>query len=202
MTFATIRNEIITEVGGDTSDTSLQTLILGFIKSTLRRFPRHTRSRFLNTTKFVTLASGSSSATLPSGFIREQAVYYVDNGGRIDIPKLSFDDFNRQFNSISVSEPTGYRIIGSTIEFLTSADKAYTIYLECSAEIDDIAAGDSFTGDSSIVEILKDGAKHYYYDYEEDDPKASEKLGLFKVGLDKLESDFLNDELPDYISET
>jgi hypothetical protein len=198
--FSTIRDEIITEVGGDTSDSTLQTLVLGFIKSALRRFPRHTRSRFLLATKSVTLSAGSYYAALPSGFIRELAVFYLSGGGRKDIPKT--DDYNEQFNSTSLTPPSGYRIFGSNIEFVHSADQSYTIYIECSAEIDDVVAGDSFTGDSSIVEILKDGAKHYYFDYSEDSPRASEKLGLFKAGLDKLEIDFLSDELPGYIEES
>jgi hypothetical protein len=198
--FSTIRDEIITEVGGDTSDSTLQTLVLGFIKSALRRFPRHTRSRFLLATKSVTLSAGSYYAALPAGFIRELAVYYLSDGGRKDIPKT--DNYNEQFNSTTTSAPSGYRIFGSNIEFLHSADQTYTIYIECSAEIDDVVAGDSFTGDSSIVEILKDGAKSYYFDYSEDYPKASEKLGMFKAGLDKLEVDFLSDELPDYIEES
>jgi len=199
--FSAIRDEIITEVGADTSDTTLQTLILGFKKSALRRFPRHTRSRFLLATKSVTLSAGSYYAALPAGFIRELAVYHLESGSKESIPKLSSIDFNEEFNSTSTGGPAGYRIFGSNIEFTLSADKQYTIYIECSAEIDDVVAGDSFTGDSSIVEILKDGAKSYYFDYAEDYPKASEKLGLFKIGLDKLESDFLNDELPDYITE-
>jgi hypothetical protein len=200
MLFSAIRDEIITEVGGDTSDSTLQTLVLGFIKSALRRFPRHTRSRFLLATKSVTLSAGSYYAALPAGFIRELAVFYLSGGGRKDIPKV--DDYNEQFNSTSLTPPSGYRIFGSNIEFTHSADQSYTIYIECSAEIDDVIAGDSFTGDSSIVEILKDGAKSYYFDYSEDYPKASEKLGMFKAGLDKLEIDFLSDELPGYIEES
>ena len=202
MLFSTIRDEIITEVGGDTSDSTLQTLVLGFIKSALRRFPRNTRSRFLLATKSVTLSAGSYYAALPSGFIRETEVYRLVSGSRENIPKLSAPDFNEEFNSTSTGEPNGYRIIGSNIEFARSADQSYTIYIECSSEIDDVVAGDSFTGDSSIVEILKDGAKHYYFDYSEDSPRASEKLGMFKAGLDKLEIDFLSDELPGYIEES
>ena len=202
MLFSTIVTEILKECGCDATETDLQTLVLGFIKSALRRFPRHTRSRFLLATKSVTLSAGSYYAALPTGFIRELAVYRLDNGARENIPKLSAPDFNEEFNSTSTGEPNGYRIIGSNIEFTRSADQSYTIYIECSSEIDDVVAGDSFTGDSSIVEILKDGAKHYYFDYSEDSPRASEKLGMFKAGLDKLEIDFLSDELPGYIEES
>jgi len=203
MLYSAIVTEIINEVGGDSSDTTLSTLVLGFVKSALRRFPRHTRSRFLYTAKSVTLAQAATSATLPTGFVRERAVYYVDDGNRVDIEKLSFDDFNSQYNSSASGTPqNGYRIIGNAIEFLRAADKAYTIYIECLQEIDDIESTDTFPGDSSIVEILKDGAKYYYYDYEEDEKRCMDKLALFKAGLDKLDADFLSDDIPDHINES
>ena len=200
--YSAIRDEIIVEIGGDVNDNILSTNIFSFIKSALRRFPRHTRSRFLFTTKTASLTTGNYSVSLPSGFIRERSVYYIDSGARIYIEKLSFDDFNEQFNSTATGSPqSGYRIIGSTMEFLRSADTNYTIYIECLKEIDSVETTDTFSGDSSVIEILKDGAKYYYYDYEEDDKRAGDKLALFKAGLDKLESDFLSDEIPSHIGE-
>ena len=202
MLVSAIVTEILEETGGDTSDTGLAAKVFGFIKSALRRFPIYTRGRFLIGTKTVTLSSGSYSATLPSGFIRERAVYYLEDGNRKDIDKISFGDFNSQFNSNSSGAPNGYRIIGSSIEFLKSADANYTIYIECFQEIDGVALTDTFSGDSSVIEILKDGAKHYYYKYTEDPIEARESLSLFKSGLDSLDGLFVVDELPDYVEES
>jgi hypothetical protein len=201
MLISDIVTELITETGGDTSDTSLATLFLGFLKSTLRRLPRHTRTRYLYATKTSTLSSGSYYVSLPTGFIRERDVYYIDSGSRVDIPQLSFDEFNEQFNSTSTGGPQGYRIVGNTVEFLRTADKDYTIYFECTQEIDNISVSDTVTWDSSVTEIVKDGAKYYYFDYEEDSPRATEKLTLFTAGLQKLETDFMSDEIPNYIEE-
>lgn len=204
MLISTMITEIISETGGDTSDTTLQTLIYGFIKSAMRRLPRHTRTRLLIDTSYATLSSGSHYIyPLPSDFIKERYVYYINNGNRINIPKLSFDDFNSQFNSTATGSPqSGYRIIGDKVEFLRSADQDYVIYIEYFKSVDEIATTDGFFGSSDMIEIVKDGAKYYYFDYEEDDKKATEKLALFKAGLDKLEADYLSDEIPDYVEES
>jgi len=204
MLFSVIRDEIITEVGGSTSDSGLQTLIFGFMKSALRRFPRHTRSRILIDIAYATLSQGEQTLPVPSDFVRERQVYYLDsNNKRVEIDKLSFDEFNEQYNagSGSQSKPKGYRIYGSTIEFIHQADGTYTVYLEYYKSVDDIETTDDFFASSDVIEIAKDGAKYYYFDYEENYPKAAEKLGLFKAGLDKLEVDFLSDELPEYVQE-
>lgn len=202
MLFSAIVTEIIKETGGDINDTDLQTLIFGFLKSALRRFPRHTRSRFILSTKSASLSSGNYSITLPTGFIRERSVYYIDEGERKTIDITSFDQFNELFSSTSTGSPKEYRIIGSTMEFTRSADKAYTIYIEGSYEIDDVLVTDTFIGDSSVVEILKDGTKYIYFsDYQEDQTKGAEKLSLFNSGLQQLESSFIEDELPDYVEE-
>ena len=202
MLISEIRDEIISEVGQDTSDTTLAALIFGFIKSALRRFPRHTKTRLLLDTSYATLSSGANYLTIPTYFIQERAVYYINNGNRKDIPKLSFDDFNEQFNSTSTTKPTGYRIVGNVIEFLHKADKDYVIYVEHFKEVDNVALGDGFFGDTSMVEILKDGVKYYYYKYAEDPNEASSWLVLFKAGLDELESDFISDEIGSHIEES
>ena len=203
MLISDIIDELITEVGGDTSDTALSTKMLGFFKSALRRFPRHTRTRLLLDTSSSALAVGTNYITpMPNDFIKERAVYYTESGNRIDIPKISFDDFNDQYNSNSSNAPQGYRIVGAKMEFLNNADREYTIYVEYFKSVDDIAAGDTFFGSSDMIEIAKDGAKYYYYSYEEDSPMAASSLALLKAGLDKLETDFLNDEIPNYIEES
>lgn len=196
-----IRDEVIVEVGGDVSDSALQSKIFQFIKTALRRFPRHTKTRLLIDTYYATLESGEYYLTTPPYFIQERVVYYIDNGKRKEISKLPFDDFNEQFDSTSTSEPNGYRIIGNVIEFLHPADKDYVIYVEFFKEIDDVNLTNKFFGDTSMIEILKDGVKYYYFQYTEDDARANAQLTLFKIGLDVLENSYIVEELPDYIQE-
>jgi len=203
MLISTIRDEIITEVGGDTSDTGLATNVLQFINSALRRFPLWTRSRFLYTTKSGTLTSGQYSLTLPSGIVNEREVYFITEGNRLRIDKAPSNDyFNDAFNSTATGKPNFYRIIGQTVEFDRTADATYTIYFECSQEKDGLEATDTWTGDTTTVEVLKDGAKYYYYsDYVEDDEKGKQKLALFKNGLDELDSKYMATELGSHIDE-
>jgi len=69
-------------------------------------------------------------------------------------------------------------------------------------EVDNVALGDDFFGSTDILEILKDGIKATYYsDYQEDAAKGKEKLALFKVGLDTLDSKFMVKELGTHVTE-
>lgn len=202
MLISTIRDEIITEIGGDTSDTDLATKVLQFINSALRKFPLWTRSRFMFTTKSGTLSSGSNSITLPTGIVNERDVYYISSGNRMRIerpPSNSY--FNDALNTSATGAPNLYNIIGQTVYFDRTADQDYTIYFECVQEKDGVLAGDTFSADSMVTEVLKDGAKSYYYRYVEDDVPAKDYLQLFKNGLDELDSKYMASELGSHIDE-
>jgi hypothetical protein len=202
MLISTLRDEIITEIGGDTSDTAFATKILQFMNSALRRFPLWTRSRFMFTTKNGTLTSGQYSLTLPSGMVHERDVYYISEGNRMRIDKAPSNDyFNEAFNSSALGKPNLYRIIGQTVEFDRTADATYTIYFECVQEKDAVLAADTWTSDTSVAEVLKDGAKYYYYRYVEDDAAAGDFLSLFKNGLDELDYKYMSTELGSHIDE-
>jgi len=202
MLVSTIRDEIITEIGGDTTDSALATKVLGFINSALRKFPLWTRSVFMYTTKSGTLSSGGSSISLPTGAINIRDVYYITEGNRLRIERPPSNEyFNDALNTSTTGAPNFYRVIGQTMEFDRTADKAFTIYVECLQEKDGVLAGDTFTADSTVVEVLKDGAKSYYYRYVEDESSAKEFLTLFKNGMDELDAKYMSSELGTHIEE-
>jgi len=202
MLVSTIRDEIITEIGGDTTDSALATKVLQFMNSALRRFPLWTRSVFMYTTKSGTLSSGGSSISLPSGAINIRDVYYITEGNRLRIERPPSNEyFNDALNTSTTGAPNFYRVIGQTMEFDRTADKAFTIYVECLQEKDGVLAGDTWTGDTTTAEILKDGAKSYYYYYVEDIPSAKEFLTLFKNGMDELDAKYMSSELGTHIEE-
>jgi len=199
MIISDIINEVITEVGGDTSDTALQANMLIFAKGALRRFPLFSRDRLLIDTSYATLSG--TYLTTPTGFIREISLYYIDNGARRYIEKLSEKDFGSIVNTSSSGNPSYYRIVGNIIEFDKSCSDI-VIYVEHYKAIDEVTAGSTFPGDNQMIEILKDGMKSTYYtDYIEDMPKGDKKLALFKAGLDELESKHMMSEQGEYIDE-
>ncbi len=202
MVVSTVRDEIITEVGADTSDTALQTKVLGFMNSAMRKFPLWARSVFMYTTKTASLFSGGSSVTLPTGVLGIRDVYYLSDNNHVRIEKPPSNDyFNDATNTSTTGAPHFYRVVGQTVEFDRTADVAYTIYFECQQEKDALGAGDTVTFDTTVVEVWKDGAKSYYYRYVEDEPQAKDYLQLFKNGLDELDAKYMVSELGSHIDE-
>ena len=199
MIMSDLITEVITETGGDTSDTTLQSAKLIVAKGALRRFPLFSRDRLLIDTSYATM-SASNYLTVPTGFLREIAIYYLESGVKKYIEKLTESDFGAVANSTSSGNPLYYRIVGNVIEF----DKTTTllIYVEHYKTIDEVTASSTFPGDNSMIEILKDGIKATYYsDYVEDTAKGNAKFALFKAGLDELESKFMMLEQGNYINE-
>lgn len=201
MTITELRDEIIVDIGGDPDDTALEAKILAFIKNGLRRFPLWARSRLLLTTSYATLDTGEQDLNVPSDFLQERKIYYYDDGKRRDIEKLSFQQFQDNYSSSASGRPTYYRIINDVIEFHASADTGYTIYIEYFKEPDDVALTDTFFGSNAMAEIAKDFAKGYYYSYEEDFRSADRYFQIGKAGLDRLDVQYVTDEIPDYIEE-
>ncbi len=202
MLISEIRDEVITEVGGDTSDTELQTKVLGFIKSTLRRLPKNCKDRSLISKKSVTLTVATQTASLPAKFLAEREIWYEEGGVRKHVTVIRDTElFNRQYNSTTVGFPEYCRIYGSTIEFSRPADATYTIYIDCFQEVDAVVAGDTFAHDSTTAEIVKDGVKFYYYTYTEEKEMLDKFGGLFKSGLAELNTQYTWLETPDHIEE-
>ncbi len=203
MLISAIIDEVISDVGADTTDTGLVAKMLTFTKGALRRFPLFTRNRLLIDTSYATLSAGANYITTPTGFIREsnnRSVYYIESGARKYIDKLTTSEFGDRVDTTASGKPTYYHIVENVIEFDKNADADLVIYVEHIQEVDNVTAASNFFGSSEMAEILKDGIKAVYYsDYVEDNPKGAEKWSLFKIGLDTLEEKFIMSEQGDFI---
>jgi hypothetical protein len=206
MLISEIRDEIIQEVGGDTADTTLASLMLGFIKGGLRILVTKARSRVLVGISTMTLSSGSNTATAPTGFIKEvsdQSVWRVSQGDRISILKYQRDNFQEIFSSESTGTPTYYRVYAKTFEFSRKADQDYTIYVEHFKEISDVAAGDTFVGNDTELAALKELAKKiYYFDYEEDKGRGETTMAIANDLLSEIDADYMEQELGSHVEES
>jgi hypothetical protein len=201
MLISDIRDEIITEVGGDVTDSDLQAKTLGFIKAALRRFPRFTRNRMVRSQKTATLSAGGQSVAVPSGVVDILQAFYVTDGRREEITRPKLARFNEEYRTNVYGHPNYLIVRGSTVEFDRLADKDYAITFECNIEIDAVAAADTWGFSSDRAEIMKDGAKAYYYGYVEDEAKESKSFSLFKAGLDALEREYSREETADHVEE-
>lgn len=192
MLISDIITEAMKEVGADLDDTDLEEKMLTLVKGALRWFPLFCRDELLVATSYATLEAGANYLTTPTGFIREvgeDSVYYIEDGAHKIITKLTDKEFRAVVNTSNTGKPQYYRVISNAIEFDRSADADIDIYIEHFVEVDDVAADDTFFGNTTMVEILKQGVKATYYsDYVEDPAKGREKLDLFKAGLDEIES--------------
>ena len=202
MLISEIIGEVLSDVGEDSGDTDLIAKVLIFAKGALRRFPLFCRSRLLMDTSYATLKAGVNYLTTPTGFIEEIAIYYLVDGKKNYIDKATESEFGDAQNTQLTGNPSYYRIVGNVIEFDKSAAEDLVIYVEHFKEVDNVALADDFFGSTDILEILKDGMKATYYsDYQEDVAKGKEKLALFKVGLDTLDSKFMVKELGTHVTE-
>ena len=106
--------------------------------------------------------------------------------------KKDDNDFLNIVDTTASGAPQYFNIVGNVIYFDKNSDADRVIYIEHSGEVDNVTAASDFFGNTSMLEILKDGMKATYYsDYVEDPVKGDKKFGLFKAGLDKLESDYM-----------
>jgi len=207
LTISQIITEIVTEVGGDTSDSDFAASMLVFFKSGIRKVPIFARDRLILTQEEITLSASAQTldlSTTTKGFIRENHVWYVgDNGVRVKISQPpSREYFNNLYNTNSTGKPTYYIINGKTMQFEKKADEDLTIGIEFFKELSDIATGDTFFGDERLVEACKGLCKHVYYrDYEEDSSKGREHQEEAREILFILEGEYEDQELAGHIVE-
>ena len=202
MLISEIIGEIISEVGEDSEDTALSAALLSFAKGAIRKIQLFSRERLLIGTSYATVSEGSNYLTTPTGFIREISIYYMDGDVRKVLEKLTESEFASRYNEGTNGTVSYYRIVGNVIEFDHNSDTDRVIYVEHYKEVDDVTADTNFFGNSSMIEVLKDGMKAgYYFEYVEDEPKGDKKMSLFKAGLDELESKFMMAEQGNYIGE-
>lgn len=203
MLISEIRDDIILDIGGDADDTELQTKVLAWIKSALRRFPRWCRGRLLRTTKSGTLSAAATTMTLPTGTRQIFQVYYLTSDNKrieITMPGLKF--FNEQYRGNDTGVPEYCIVRGNTVEFNRKNDSARTIYFEAQGEISSVSSSDTWSWSEDESEILKDGVKFYYYSYKEDEEQKAEYKSLFKAGLDDIDAQYVREEIPDHVEET
>lgn len=202
MLISEIITEVISEVGGDTTDTDLIAKMLILAKGALRRFPLFAKARLLTNVSYATLLTGVNYITTPTYFLDEKFVWYEEEGNRKEIIKVDDDKFLELVNTQSTGVPKYYHITGNVMEFNVNSDADRVIYVEHAAEVDNVAATDDFFGSTDMLEILKDGMKATYYsDYVEDPVKGDKKLALFKAGLDKLEERHMIQTMGGHIGE-
>lgn len=204
MLISDIRDEIISEIGQDTSDTDFQTKMLKYMKSALRRFPRFARNRMLVSTKSGSLSAAASTMSLPDTIVSVRKCWYqTTDNRRVEITRPGTDTFTEEYRGNGSGAPNYFIVRQDTVEFDRPADQAYTIYFESFIEIDDVAAGDTWAHSNDRAEILKDGAKmNYYVQDAEDMEKGSFYADLFAKNLKLLEAEYLREEFPDYVEES
>jgi len=196
-----IRDEIVAEVGQDSEDTTMLANMLTFIKSALRKIPRHVKDRTITTISYATLSAGDYSMDLPSNFIRERRVWRMESGNRKEIGKLPFDTFATRINEDSSGPVSSYRIYGKTIEFDVKTASDEVIYIEHFKSVWDVALDDTFHGNDDLVELVKEHTKAIYYESVEDNARAQMHLALAKDEERQVTADFMADEIGDHVSD-
>lgn len=206
MLISEIYDEIIAEVGGDTSDTDLQDLMLTCMKGALRILPAKARDRTLIGIETITLLASAQSASLPSGFIHEvsdESIWRTEDNKRIVIFRYQRDDFNQVYSSGIIGTPKYYRIYAKTIEFDRKAETDLTIYIECFKEVSSIVASDTFFGNDTVIAALKALTKHTYFDnYEEDESRGATQSRIAQDLLDELDAKYMEEELGTHVVES
>lgn len=203
MLISEIRDEIIADVGGDTTDTGLQTTVLGCIKDGLGRLPAYLRARALVTVGTLTLSAGSGSVSISTltGFKKERLVWYVSSGQRVEVYYKKRDVFNT-FKNTTVGNPEYYSIYETTLEVNRNADVDYTLYVDYFKHVRAVAASDTFAGADEHITALKDLAKFIYYtDYQEDSQRGLIHLNAAKDILGELDADYAEQEQGGYVEE-
>lgn len=205
MLISEIIAEIQLEVGGDSADTTLGTLLLGFMKGALRMLPLGARDRTLVGIETATLAASGQSITLPTGFIKEvsdQSIWYVDGGHREIIQRYQADNFRQIYSTGITGNPSYYRIYGKTMEFDVKSQEARTIYCECFKEVSSILTTDTFFGNDTVLATVKALTKHiYYHDYEEDESRGKAQLAIAQDMMAELDGMYMEEELGSHVEE-
>ncbi len=205
MLISEIYDEVIAEVGGDTSDTDLQALMLTFTKGALRLLPLKSRDRTLTGILSGTLTGSTQSMDLPTGFIQEvssESIYYLDTNRKIPIVRYQGDDFRTIWSNNITGKPKYFHIYGKTIEFDRKAETDMTIYFECIKEVSDVVAGDTFVGNDTVIACLKELIKKiYYFDYEEDSSRGKIAMAIASDLLGELDSMYMDEQFGTHVVE-
>ena len=205
MIISDIITEILTEVGGDSSDTTLVDNMLVYFKSGLREIPALVRDRNFYFTSTYTLPAASNTMALSNfpGFIREREVWFQgDNLVHIPIyvpPSLQY--FQKIVTPNSPGKPF-YRIIyGQTMQFDKKVDAGVIIGIDYLKAVSSITVSDTWEPNEQILQCAKYFCKKVYWQYQEDLQKATDCERQGKEIAQKLEEEFEVQELGGYVDE-
>ena len=206
MTVNDVIAEIVNEVGGDASDTTLSAKMLGFYKAGMRRIPAFVRDRAFATVAEYALTSASNTVDLANfpGFIREREIWFRgDNLIHITVYKPpSLQYFHKILTPNSSGKPFYYRIYGQTLQFDKKADAGLVIGMDYIKEISAITGADEVAYNEEIIEACKHFCKMVYFsDYEEDEGKASQNERRGKDIIARLEENYEEQEQGSYVDE-
>jgi len=202
MTITELIRRISRQTGNGVPDSDLEQVFLDDINEALGMFPLFIKSRLILTTSSGSLSALSRAIDLPSNFISEREVYYLNDGSRERIDKYTGKNFNEVVSETEAGTICIYRIINNYIEFDRPTDSAVVLYIEHFKDVDDVGLADTFFGDSAMLTVLTNLAKGLYYmDYEEDSRRGESHLAIGKTGLDKLSARHLRDEIPEHVEE-
>lgn len=207
MTIQQVVDEMAVEVGGNTSDSDLESILFTTFKAGLRRVGTYLLSRTFFLQGSVTIASGEYEVSLStlSGFIKERAVWYLDsNNIRVPVyPHISVQNFHNYFSPNLYGKPARYIIYNQNVmQFDRRTDQALTIGLDYQKSISSIVLTDTFAGDEQLLEVVKGFAyERYYRNYEEDKQKADDNKLEATGLLLQLEGDYESSEVGNYIED-
>lgn len=207
MTFADDIAEIINEVGGDSTDTTLTTKMFGFYKAGARHIPPYVRDRNFITVGEYTLPSATNTVALSNfpGFIRPLEVWFKETGqGQIHvlvykIPALQY--FHKIITPLYSRKPFYYHIYGQTLQFDGLAPAGLIIGMEYVHEISSILITDTIVWHEQLREAMKHFCKAQYYRYEEDRDIARDEERLGKEIISGLEEEYEVEELGGFVDE-
>lgn len=208
MTFAEDIDEIISEVGGDVDDSTLQAKMFGFYKAGARRVPAFIRERNFVDVNEHTLTDASNTIALSNfpGFIREKEVWFKESSqGDVHIlvykvPALQY--FHKIITPNYVRKPFYYHIYKQTLQFDSKAPAGLVIGMEYVREISSLEITDTCNWNEQIREALKHFCKMVYFsDYEEDQSKSRENERRGKDIIAALEEAYEIDDASAYVDE-
>ena len=106
----------------------LSTQIPDFISLAEAELNRRVRIRQNMTTSTLSLVAGSSSVSLPTGFMEEVELNYADSSCELNRAPFDKIDFENTTDSTSL-RPAWYAITSDSIIFETEADQTYSLTL-------------------------------------------------------------------------
>lgn len=191
-------NEIIDEIQAESVISLSDADMLNFMKSALRQISTILQQyRCFLTEGTLSFSTLDQTKTLPTGFILERNIWYVQDGQRIIIGRpQSSEYFMQVYTTNGSGKPDWYRIYGTTLQLDKPADTAFTVGLDYFKEISSVVLGDTFLGDERVIQACKHLCKaEYYGDYEEDEVKSNRNRAIGTAMLTKIAEDYESQEM-------